>query len=218
MVQENIDLNYKWFTINKFIVYQLTAIQMVRTPQMKKRLLEAYKTMKSDIDEELENLFHLKEIIDTINCEKPPMVLEWLLQDFGNLRVGINITSIPFIISDTPVILFSKGTRNIVFYPITPDRCILLYPYEKVDNNKIMTETLNDFGKGTFKLANLYDITQETYKREKKIRAELNPYIEKFDNENDILIFNTMIYNANEYVVSNVNIKDNNLYIDVNIE
>lgn len=219
-IQNNIDSNYNWFEnyFNRLIVYQLIAIQMVRTPQAKKILFDTYKNIKPDISEELENLFFLKEIIDTINCKKVPVVLEWFLQDFSNLRIGINTTKIPFITSDNPVIFIpgrkEKGNYE-VFYPITPNRCILLCPYKKVDRRKIRYETRNDFSNGTLKLVNSYDIIQEAFRREENLLEKLNPSIEEIDKEKDVLIFNTMMYDvANEYIVSNVDITENKIYID----
>lgn len=212
----NIISNFIWFSNkchNWFQVYKFIAIQMMRTPQGKKMIFNIYKELIFDIKEDLENIFFAKELIDTIQCERIPIVLEYLLQEYGHLCIGINNNDIPFITSDNPVMVLpsiNNKDNTIIYYPVTPSRCILLYPRKKADAK--LNEVLDEISKGIYKISHLWDIPQEAYRRENKLREKLNPLTNEL-NEMAVVSFNSYCYkNANRLIISNVDLENENFF------
>ncbi|MDI0267828.1 DUF4238 domain-containing protein [Clostridioides difficile] len=204
--------NFNWFSVNKLHyldMYKYITIQFIRTPKGKKYLLELNKLFfKKDFSKEYENIFVLKELSDITKCEKNSVILEMFLEDYSHLSIGINKSDIPFITSDNPVMIIDKynDKDEIVYYPITPTRCILLKKYNKVDSK--YKEVLDDFARGKYKIQNSYDFENEIYRREKELNNRLNPLTIDLNNE-EVKNFNLTCANtAERYLVSNEDFRD----------
>jgi len=216
-ILKNIDKNFKWFSLrnlNRFEVYRFISIQIIRTPNGKKNILSAYKAINNEITEKLENLFFAHELFDIIKCERNPIILEMLLKDYGHMSIGVNKSNIYFLTSDTPVMFINKfnDEKNIVYYPVTPVRCIILSKYNTVDSN--LNAVLQDFMCGKYKCKKLYDIPKESYRREQQLIQKLNPQTIDI---NDVCAEKLNVIcaiSADRYIISNQKF-DIDLYINV---
>lgn len=139
-IQLEIEKNPRWLGIltNRFLVYQLIAIQFARLAKGKQLLKEFYLNDSiKDYDETVANIFLLREIINTIKSDDSFLV-EYLLSEYSGSVVLVNDTDIPFVTSDTPTIRLDKFDdyfEDILFYPLTPTRGILLFKYRKNTND-----------------------------------------------------------------------------------
>lgn len=178
-----------WFEIYRFI-----AIQMMRTPSGREMLLKTYDgIVKNEIPEEFKNVLLAKEIINTINCEnETPVFLEYLLQEFGHICIGINTTSLPLISSDIPVILIrDKKNKDFIYFPVTPHRCVFLYPKIKVESQQ--HNVIDDILNKKYEIHSVADIAQEAYRRETELYRKNNPLIKNLSAD-EILKLNTACY------------------------
>ena len=182
----NIDL---WFKIYKFI-----AIQMIRTPRGREMLLKTYDgIIKKDIPEEYKNVLLAKELINTIKCDnETPVILEFLLQEFGHICIGINETGSPLISSDTPTMLIKdEKYKDYIYFPVTPNRCLLLYPKTKIELQ--YQNVFDDIQNKKIKINSIADIAQELYRREKELYRKNNPLVKNLSST-DVLKLNTVCY------------------------
>lgn len=221
-IVDNIEQNYQWFSLKypcHFLdVYRCVAIQMMRTPKGKKTLLDIYNEVsKRKQDARFENIVLAKEIFKVLDDKKESVLLEILLNEYGHITVGINETSIPFITSDTPVfqmpyIWDDKRNEMMIFYPITPTRCLIFHKCNYVNN--MLNDVINETVTGKFIIKDLSDITQEAYIREKEQLARLNPE-SRVLREEDVLVLNTCCVGlAERYVICNSNPEKINLWLE----
>ena len=221
-IVENIDTNYQWFSLKYswyFLdVYRCVAIQMIRTPKGKKALLNIYNGVyKKEHDVRYENIVLAKEIFNVLDENMKSILVEMLLNEYGHITVGINETNIPFITSDTPAfqmpyIWDDKKQEMMIYYPVTPKRCIILHKRNYVENK--LNEVINETTTGEFAITDLSDITQEAYRREEEQLAIVNPESIKL-NEEDVLIVNTCCIGlAERYVISNQDLEKQRFWID----
>lgn len=221
-IVENIEQNYQWFSIRyswHFLdVYRCVAIQMMRTPKGKKNLLDIFNEVyKKQQDARFENIVLAKEIFNVLDDNMDSVLLEILLNEYGHITVGINQTSIPFITSDTPVfqmpyIWDDKRNEMMIFYPITPTRCLIFHKRHYVKN--MLNEVINETATGQFLIKDLADITQEAYRREKEHLARLNPE-SRILTEEDVLVMNTCCVGlAEQYVICSQIPKSQEFWLD----
>lgn len=200
-----------WFEIYRFI-----AIQMIRTPSGRERLLKTYDgIIKKEIPEELKNVLLAKELINTITCEnETPVFLEYLLQEFGHICIGINTTSLPLISSDIPVILIrDKRNKDYIYFPVTPHRCVFLYPRIKVESQQ--HNVIDDILTQKFEIHSIADIAQEAYRRETELYRQNNPLIKNITAD-DILMLNTSCYKlSSRQVISSEQIVKGTTFIEL---
>ena len=199
-----------WFEIYRFI-----AIQTIRTPSGRERLLNTYDgIIKKEISEEFKNVLLAKEIINTINCEnETPVFLEYLLQEFGHICIGINSTPFPLISSDVPVILIKdKKNKDFIYFPVTPHRCVFLYPRVKVESQQ--HNVIEDILTKKFEIHSVADIAQEAYRRETELYREQNPLTKNLTAD-DIIKLNTACYIlASRQVISSEEIVKGTTFIE----
>lgn len=99
-----------------------------------------------------------------------------------------------------------------IYYPVTPKRCIILHKRNYVENK--LNEVINETTTGEFAITDLSDITQEAYRREEEQLAIVNPESIKL-NEEDVLIVNTCCIGlAERYVISNQDLEKQRFWID----
>lgn len=218
LIQENILNNTRWFrTItNRFLVYQLIAIQLMRTPSGKKIIRESFaEVVDKNIECIFENILLLREIIRTVNCEEQePTILEFLLQSFGRLTIGINNSDIPFITSDTPMFIidnYKETGKQVLFYPITPNRCILLHEQIYIEHSQIVNETLEKYKEyhDEISMSDIVNEINDTYRRLKK---NINPLEESLSLEDVKRLNVSMFIKAEEYIVSNISIEKSSVF------
>ena len=209
-IVQNIDENYRWFLpkypYHYLSVYKCLAIQLIRTPQGKQRLLELYsKVYKKNIDKELENVILMKEISKILDDMKlQSLLVENLLTEYGHICVGINNSDIHFISSDNPIIIIpniwdEQKIEDMIFYPITPHRCLFFHKMKKVESQ--LKSVLNEFSLGKLQSTDLTDIPKEAYNREKEKMNILNPPTRNLTRA-DVLVLNTCLYKmASKYIV-----------------
>lgn len=209
-IVQNIDKNYGWFLSkysNHYLsVYKCLAIQLIRTPQAKQRLRESYsKVYKENIDKELENIILMKEIFQILDDSKlQSLLLEILLNEYGHMCVGINNTDIQFISSDNPIIIIpniwdKQKKEDMIFYPITPYRCLFFHKMKKVERQ--LKSVLNDLNFGKLKSVDLSDVSKEAYNREKEKMKILNPPTRNLT-QVDVSVLNNCLYKmASKYIV-----------------
>lgn len=133
-IVDNIESNYEWFSIkylcNYLNVYKCIAIQLLRTPRGRTLTAELYRRIYGkEVKKEFENIFLAKEISEVLKEVSDSFVMDYLLNNFRHICVGINNMNVPFITADNPVITlenFEEEGKDIFYYPVTPDRCIFL--------------------------------------------------------------------------------------------
>lgn len=219
-IVDNIELNHEWFSIkyswHYVDVYKCIAIQLLRTSSGREMVSELYKeTYNKEVKKEFENILLIKEILEILKAEPDSFMVDYLMNNFGHICVGINNTKVPFITADNPVLTlgnFEEKGNDIVYYPVTPDRCIFLFKRNVVPSP--LSTVMQEWDEGKFKITNdLSDITQEAYAREKALRIEKNPLIKDLGIE-DVIKLNTAIYMAaNRFVVSSEALNDENKII-----
>ena len=172
---------------------------------------------KKEHDVRYENIVLAKEIFNVLDENMKSILVEMLLNEYGHITVGINETNIPFITSDTPAfqmpyIWDDKKQEMMIYYPVTPKRCIILHKRNYVENK--LNEVINETTTGEFAITDLSDITQEAYRREEEQLAIVNPESIKL-NEEDVLIVNTCCIGlAERYVISNQDLEKQRFWID----
>ena len=219
-IVDNIELNHEWFFIkyswHYVDVYKCIAIQLLRTSSGREMVSELYKeTYNKEVKKEFENILLIKEILEILKAEPDSFMVDYLMNNFGHICVGINNTKVPFITADNPVLTlgnFEEKGNDIVYYPVTPDRCIFLFKRNVVPSP--LSTVMQEWDEGKFKITNnLSDITQEAYAREKALWIEKNPLIKDLGIE-DVIKLNTAIYMAaNRFVVSSEALNDENKII-----
>lgn len=218
----NIDANFEWFSLKyswHFLdIYRCAAVQLMRTPSGKKMLLHMYNEVYGkEKDERFENIVLAKEVCNVLDENLKSVLLEIILNEYGHIAIGLNETSIPFITSDTPVFVMpniwdKSKTEMMMYYPITPQRCIFFLKRKKVENQ--LGNVFEDVNSGKFEIADLADITQEAYRREKEMLKQLNPETIIL-REEDVLVFNTCCAEtATRYVISFQNLEKEKLWIE----
>ena len=217
-IVDNIEQNFQWFSLKysyHFLdVYRCITMQLLRTPNGKKMLADIYgEVYQKEIKSDFENVFLARELINIIDDNLNSFLLEILLEEFGHVSIGVNDTCYPFVTSDNPVVtmanIWNKDER-MIFYPVTPHRCLLLPKRKKVENQ--LGIVLNEVAMGKYCITELYEINQEAYRREKAMLKELNPESIVIS-EVDAFVLNSCSYlNANKYIVSNVDIEKCNLW------
>lgn len=188
----------------------------MRTPSGKKIMRESLgKAIDKNIESIFENVFLLREITRIIQCEEQePIILEFLLRNFGRLTIGINNSDIPFITSDTPILFISnyrETGKQVLFYPITPTRCILLYEQINIKHSQIVNETIEKYKdyQGAILMSEIVDEINDTYRNLKKKLNQLEESLSK----DDVNRLNTcMFFKAEEYIVSNISIEKNSVF------
>jgi hypothetical protein len=183
---------------------------------VEERLLKTYDgIIKKEIPEELKNVLLAKELINTITCEnETPVFLEYLLQEFGHICIGINTTSLPLISSDIPVILIrDKRNKDYIYFPVTPHRCVFLYPRIKVESQQ--HNVIDDILTQKFEIHSIADIAQEAYRRETELYRQNNPLIKNITAD-DILMLNTSCYKlSSRQVISSEQIVKGTTFIEL---
>lgn len=220
-IVDNITDNYEWFTLkysyHYLDVYKCMAIQLIRTPRGKRILSDIYSELyKKESDVKFENILLAREIFNILDENLKSPLLEMLLNDYGHISIGINNTEIPFITSDNPVITVpdlweEQKHEMMMYYPITPNRCLFFHSRKKVDPQ--LNQVLEEVKKGKFIISNMYDIPQEVHRREKKINEELNPKTRQVTMDKVLILNTCMNKTATRFIVSNVSIRDNELWI-----
>lgn len=221
-IARNIENNYEWFSLKyswHFLdVYRCAAVQMIRTPKGKKNLLNIYNEVYGkSTDERFENIVFAKELFNILDDNMKSVLLEMLLNEYGHITVGINDTKIPFVTSDNPLFTMpyiwdEKKEERMLYYPVTPTRCLIFHKRNYVDSQ--LNEVLKEFSTGKFVINDLSDIMQEAYKREKEILRKLNPETRSLQIE-DVLVLNTCcVGQAEQYIISNFNSQENRLWMD----
>jgi hypothetical protein len=220
-IVDNIDKNYQWFSV-KYLghfldVYRCAAIQMMRTPKGKKNLLDIYNEVyRKKQDARYENIVLAKEIINVLDDNMESVLLDMLLNEYGHITIGINETSIPFVTSDTPVFQMpyvwdENKQEMMIFYPITPTRCIIFHKRNYVES--LLNAVINETAIGRFEIKDLSDITQEAYRREKEQLSRLNPE-SRVLKEEEVLVMNTCCVRlAERYVICNCNPEKTKLWL-----
>ena len=222
-IVKNITENYEWFSPLKYSyhylsVYKCVAIQLIRTPKGKQQLLEIYNEIYiKNIDKKLENVVLAKEIINILNDELKSSLLEVLLNEYGHICVGINNTDVPFISADNAIIVIPNiwdehKKEYMIYYPITPCRCLLFHRRKKVERQ--LESVLKDFYEGKLQIINAYDNLQEVNRREKEMMSIINPITRELTQQ-DVLALNTCLYKgALRYIVYNPKTVRKKLWID----
>lgn len=185
-------------------VYRCVSIQLLRTPAGKEIVRRAYSAAYDRSFDNYENILLTKEILNILSESSDSPVLETLIQEFGHVCVGINCSSTPFLTNDKPVFTvpdyLNLGRKNMLYYPITPTRCLLMMKRHRASDQ--LGCVLNDIQKGQFALNSISDITKEAYNREVKINRMVNPLTcelsDSIVHELNLLCFE----NANRFVVS----------------
>ena len=109
-IVKNIDQNYdEWFSLKRFEqflnTYRCIAIQLLRTPNGKKTTLKVYRDIfNKDIDDKAMNVLVAKEIGEVLKETPDSFMLDYLLNNFGHICVGLNESVVPFITGDNPVL------------------------------------------------------------------------------------------------------------------
>lgn len=215
-IVKNIDQNYdEWFSLNRswqFLdAYRCIAIQILRTPNGKATIIKAYRDIyNKNIDDKAMNVLVAGEIGEVLKATPDSFLLNFLLNDFGHICVGVNETDIPFITGDNPVLYLGKygeDKEDIIYYPITPTRCIFLRKRKQVEAQ--LQTVLQEFLSGTFRIKeDLSEINTEEYRREKALRLKRNPTSEVIDADK-VFKLNSSIYLAStRFVVSNKNLQE----------
>lgn len=221
-IVENIKSNYEWFSLkyswNYVNVYKCIAIQLLRTPRGRKLTTEFYsQTYNKEVKEGFENIFLAKEISEVLKDVSDSFMIDYLLNEFGHICVGINNTDVPFITADNPILLLNNYERKeneIIYYPIMPNRCIILMKRAAVDSQ--LSSVVQEFAERKFKIINDFsDISKEAYAREKALMLEKNP-LTKDISVKEVIKLNTAIYMAAErFVVSSEALNSENKIIFV---
>ena len=168
-------------------------------------------------DERFENIILAKELFNILDDNMKSVLLEMLLNEYGHITIGINNTKIPFVTSDNPVFIMpyiwdEKKEEMMLYYPVTPTRCLIFHKRNYVDSQ--LNEVLKEVTTGKFVINDLSDITQEAYKREKEILRKLNPETRSLQME-DVLVLNTVcVGQAEQYIISNSDSQENRLWMD----
>lgn len=210
-IVDNIENNFKWFSLkrswNFLDVYRCAAVQLMRTPSGKEKLLKTYNAVYNEtLDKKFENILLAKELLDILNENMKSILLETILTEFGHITIGINDTEIPFITSDSPVFILSNQwdegkTEQMMYYPVTPKRCIFFFKRKYVSQQ--LKAVFEDVNSGKFVINDLSDIPQEAYRREQEMLKRLNPESIVLNSE-EILLFNSCCAEmATRYIISN---------------
>lgn len=211
----NIENNFQWFSLKyswHFLdVYRCATVQLMRTPSGKKTLLSIYNEVyRKERDEKFENIVLAKEILNVLDENMKSILLEIILNEYGHITIGINNTDIPFVTSDNPVFVLpnmwdKSKTEMMMYYPITPKRCIFFQKRKYVGNQ--LGNVLADVKLGKFVIKELSDIPQEAYRREKEKLKQLNPETIVLRKE-DVLVLNSCCVEvATRYIISGRNIE-----------
>ena len=222
-IVQNIEDNYQWFSLkyswNFLAVYRCAAVQMIRTPKGKKNLLNIYNQVyEKSADERFENIILAKELSNILDDNRKSVLLEILLNEYGHITIGINDTKIPFVTSDNPLFTMpyiwdEKKEEMMLFYPVTPTRCLIFHKRNYADsqsNDEVLKEVIT----GKFVINDLSDIRQESYKREKEILKKLNPETRSLQMK-EVLVLNTYcVGQAEQYIISKSNFQENGLWMD----
>lgn len=191
---------------------------MIRTLKGKKILFNIYNQVyEKSVDERFENIILAKELFNILDDNMKSVLLEILLNEYGHITIGINDTKIPFVTSDNPLFTMpyiwdEKKEEMMLFYPVTPNRCLIFHKRNYVDSQ--LNEVLQEFATGKFVINDLSDIMQETYKREKEILKKLNPETRMLQME-EVLILNTCcVRQAEQYIISKSSSQENRLWMD----
>lgn len=212
-IVENIESNYKeWFTLKwsmHFVdVYRCATVQLLRTKKGKDMVAAIYKGFyKKEVEEDVKNVLLAKEIGDVLKETPDSFLMEYLLNTYGHICIGLNESEIPFITGDNPVLVLNKCKgEDIVYYPVTPKRCIFLKPRKKIESQ--LNNVMMEFVRGEFK-GSVADLTNEAYNREKKLMREKNPPYIEVDREFAYTL-NTSIYLvSNRWIISNMDLEEN---------
>lgn len=187
---KNIEANYRWFSVKYpwiyLNIYKCITIQLLRTPHGRETTTELYSEIfKEKQQEEFTNLFLAKEIFEVLKEYPDSYMLNHLLNNFGHICLGINDTTTPFITGDQPVIElngFEENGNSIIYYPVTPRRCIILMKRAVVSPQ--LPIVIQEVKEGKFTINGLSDITMESYAREKAIREKMNPLTKDIGEKN----------------------------------
>lgn len=195
-ITENIEQNFGWFSARypyHFLdTYRCATIQLLRTPKGKEMLLNIYQAVyKRKIDENSENIIFAHELIKILGDNLQSVLLEWMLNQYGHISIGINETDVSIISSDNPVVLLPSlwnKDDTIIYFPVTPKRCILFMERKYIESQR--NNVIRDVLEKSFIASTLSDIAQEAFRREQAMIRKLNPETIMLKQE-DIVILNT---------------------------
>lgn len=196
----------------RFEIYRFLAVQLFRTPKGKEILLSVLKGKYSTIPEQLENALFTKELINTISVEKPPIVMEFLIQEYGHICVGINISDKPLITSDLPIVGIGDSTSSYLFLPITPKKCLFFKPTIIIEKQDDIV--LQEFLSGKIDIS-MVEIPKVAYERQKQLFREKNPLTTELS-EKEVLLYNSYSYaNCQRQIISSSEIIENETFIEI---
>lgn len=226
LVSVNNELNWNslnnWF--NRYLIYQLVAIQMIRTVAGKKMIKEMYSSLTGKIlDDNSINILLLKELLDILIDDRESVFVNFLFGEFNLVKIGEveeiekTTTSNSLITSDNPVCFiqnFKNSGKNALYYPLSIKHALILTRSENPDYNSILNEEINKFSgihiqhlEDSYRVAT--QIMIQVADRYKNIYEDKNN-VKVLFNENDVLILNSLIFvTADQYIVSNSKLSDN---------
>ncbi|OMD40104.1 DUF4238 domain-containing protein [Paenibacillus odorifer] len=221
----NNELNWNslnnWF--NRYLIYQLVAIQMIRTVAGKKMLREMYSSLTGKIlDDNSINILLLKELLDILMDDRESVFVNFLFGEFNLVKIGEveeveeTTTNISLITSDNPVSFiqnFKNSGKNALYYPLSIKHALILTRSENPDYNSILNEEIKKFSE--VHLQHLEDsyrvatqIMIQAADRYKNIYEDKNN-VKVLFNEKDVAILNSLAFvTADQYIVSNSKLSD----------
>lgn len=198
----------------RFEIYRFLAVQLFRTPKGKEILPSALKTKYSTVPKQLENYLFTQELINTISATKnTPIVLEFLMQEYGHICLGINNSDKPIITSDSPVVGIGNDKKSYLFLPITPQKCLFFKPVIIVEKQDDIV--LQELLSGKIDIS-IVEVPKVAYERHKQLFREKNPLITQLS-EKEVLLYNSYSYaNCQRQVISSSEIIENHTFIEIN--
>lgn len=205
----NTDCTSFWTTYY-YDIYKNIAIQILRTPKGKNLLSALYGQIynkNESILEQFSTVFLGYEIVKII--DQKSLLLDWLLETYNHISIGINETDCPFITSDNPVVCLPDW----VFLPVTPNRCIFLSKKKSCpDQFDIAVNECLKSTEAESLISLVKNIINTKNKKEKELKEKLNPLSIQLTRK-EIQSFNFICYNkAERFIVANTSMQDQKLW------